>query len=223
MPRPRRIAGAGLIYHVYARGNNGEAIFREDVDRERYLGTLAEARSSYSCSLFAYVLMTNHAHFIVQTAEPNISKVMWYVQGNYATFLNHKYGRYGHLFAARFHSRVIQTDEYLLQCSCYIHLNPVRAGLVQRPEDFNWSSYRMYAEEATVGSLVDVTAVLGLLGTSSCQARRAYATFVTLALKHGALVLKVPPIMRVRGRGGALDGVREPTSGPYPVRRDPIS
>jgi putative transposase len=113
VPRPSRIIGAGLTYHVYARGNNREAIFREDADRKHYLTALADAKSLYGCRLFAYVLMTNHVH------------------------------------ASRFQSRVIQTNGYLLQCSCYIHLNPFRAGLVQRPEDYRWSSYRTCSRGGT--------------------------------------------------------------------------
>lgn len=199
MPRARRVAGAGLTYHVYARGNNGEPIFRDDADRTRYLATLAEAKSSYGCRLFAYVLMTNHVHIVMYTSEPNISKVMWFAQSDHAVFLNRKYGRYGHLFATRFHSRVIQTDEYLLQCTCYIHLNPVHAGLVQSPEEYEWSSYRNYVSKAT-GSLIDETAVLGLLSTSLSQARRAYSAFAARVLTDRRFVLKVPPML-VRRQG----------------------
>lgn len=214
MPRPRRIAGAGLTYHVYARGNNGEAIFREDADRRRYLATIAESSSKYACRLFAYVLMTNHVHIVIQTARPSISKMMWFVQGHHATFLNRKYGRYGHLFASRFHSRVIKTNEYLLQCTCYIHLNPVHAGLVRNPEDYAWSTYRNYAHEERGESFLDVAPVLGLLATSRSQAREAYVAFVEQVSFDRRLVLDPPHLSAIRDGEGAIRGIREPTSGP---------
>jgi putative transposase len=223
VPRPRRIVGAGLTYHIYVRGNNGEAVFKGDTDRQHYLSILAEARTKYVCRVFAYVLMTNHIHFVIQTAEPNISEIIWWAHGHYASILNHKSGRYGHLFATRFHSRVIDSNEYLLQSTCYIHLNPVRAGLVERPEDYEWSSYRMYANEYTVDSLVDVTAVLGVLSNSVHRARSAYVEFVNLALTNGLMPLGTPLMpASIRGRGGAVEGVREPTSGLYLTRRDPL-
>ncbi|MEX0765277.1 MAG: transposase [bacterium] len=220
MPRPRRVAGAGLTYHIYARGNNGEAVFRNDADRYRYLAILAEAKAKYVCRIFAYVLMTNHIHLVIQTTEPNISEVIWWAHSNHASSFNHKYGRHGHLFASRFHSRVIDSNEYLLQSTCYIHLNPVRAGLVQQPEEYAWSSYRTYANEDLADSLVDVTAVLGLLASSLVRARHAYVEYVNL-MRTSGLVPHVPPtvFLSPRGRGGAPDGVREPTSGPYSAGR----
>ncbi len=224
MSKLRRLIGAGVTYHVYARGNNDEAIFRDDADRYRYLTTLAEAKAKYQCSVFAYVLMTNHIHLVIQTPKPNISEVMWWVHRIHATVFNRKYGRHGHLFATRFRSRVIDSNEYLLQSTCYIHLNPVRAGLVERPEDYGWSSYRMYANEDTIDSLVDVTAVLGLLANSPRRARSAYVEFVNLAQTNG-LVQHIPTAMRAGSyrRAGAPGGVREPRSGLYLVREGSVS
>lgn len=219
MPRPRRIAGAGLTYHIYVRGNNGESIFRDDADRYQYLAILADAKTKYMCRVFAYVLMTNHVHFVVQTAEPNISEIIWWAHGSHASIFNHKYGRHGHLFATRFRSRVVDSNEYLLQSTCYIHLNPVRAGLVERPEDYGWSSYRMYATEEMTDSLVDVTAVLGLLARSPRRARNSYVEFVNLARTSG-LVQHLPRELFVtqHAREGAPGRVREPTSGSYSAK-----
>lgn len=214
MVRPRRIVGAGLTYHIYVCGNNGEAVFKDDADRHRYLAILHETRTKYVCRVFAYVLMTTHIHFVIQTAKPNISQVIWCAHSDHASFFNHKYGRHGHLFATRFRSRVIASDEYLLQCTCYIHLNPVRAGIVPRPEDYRWSSYQAYANEGMTDSLVDVSAVLGLLAKSRGRAKNAYAEFVNLARTNGPAP-HVAPMLPARSprRGGAPECVREPTQG----------
>lgn len=204
MPRSKRVMGDGLTYHVRSRGNNGEAIFAEDTDRYRYLAMLAEAKSSYRCLLFAYTLMTNHLHLVVQTTKPNISEFVWSVHGRYATEYNRKYGRLGHLFDGRYRSRVIDANEDLLQVTCYVHLNPVRAGLVRRPEDYPWGSFRLYANAGRGESLVDVAPVLGLLARDPVRAALAYVDFVHLA----------------QGRGDELVGSRDRSTG-RPTRRSP--
>lgn len=187
MPRLHRIVGAGVTYHIYSRGNNGEAVFIEDTDRHRYLRMLADAKARYVFQMFVYTLMTNHIHLVLQTTKPNISQVIWWMHGHYAKEFNQTHSRHGHLFATRFRSRVVEHNEDLLQVSAYIHLNPVRAGIVQRPEDYPWSSFRRYADEHLEDSLVDVGLIFELLANSPERARIAYVEFVHRALGAGKL------------------------------------
>ena len=181
MPRPPRLLGAGATYHITARGNNGEVIFTDDLDRYRYLTRLAEARRAYEFRLFAYVLMSNHVHLVVQASQPNVSSAIQSIHGRHATEFNRKLGRHGHLFGGRFKARAVEGNEDLLQVTSYIHLNPVRAGLVVEPEDYSWSSFRLYLEPATADSLVDQAPVLGILSVDVDRARLAYVEFIRRA------------------------------------------
>lgn len=181
MPRLPRPVGAGVTYHITARGNNGEVIFTEDADRYRYLARLAEAKRTYEMRIFAYVLMSNHVHLIAQTMQPNISSTIQSIHGRHATEFNRKLGRHGHLFGGRFKGRVVEWNEDLLQVTSYVHLNPVRAGLVEKPEDYPWSSFRLYVESPTEESLVDLAPVLSMLAGDVDRARSAYVEFVRRA------------------------------------------
>ncbi len=180
MGRPLRPVFAGATYHITARGNNGENIFSDDYDRYAYLALLAKAVRSMKMRLFAYSLMTTHVHLVCQTAEANISATICRLHGSYAFSFNRRYDRHGHLFEGRFRSRLIEDDAYLLEATRYTHLNPVRAGLVNGPEDHVWSSYRCYVapEEQTRQTMVDVWPVLQLFSEDPQASRRAYERFV---------------------------------------------
>jgi putative transposase len=145
MARPLRIEFPGAFYHVTARGNEKKDIFRSHADRGKFLSYLASAAQRYNAVIHAYCLMTNHYHLLLETPEGNISDIIQYVNGAYTTYFNVKRKRSGHLFQGRFKSIVVDVDEYALELSRYIHLNPVRVGMVRKPEDHEWSSYRSYA------------------------------------------------------------------------------
>ena len=144
MSRPLRIEFAGLFYHVTARGNERKKVFVSQRDYARFKEYLAIARERFGCVLHAYVLMGNHYHFLLETTEANLSKVMHYLNGSYTTYFNVKRKRSGHLFQGRYKSIVVDRDSYLLELSRYIHLNPVRAGIKERPEEYPHSSYGCY-------------------------------------------------------------------------------
>jgi putative transposase len=145
MARPLRIEFSGAFYHVTARGNEKKEIFRSRTDRERFLSYLESATQRYGVVIHTYCLMTNHYHLLIETPRGKLSDIMRYVNGAYTTYFNVKRKRSGHLFQGRYKSIVVDADEYALELSRYIHLNPVRAGMVAKPEDHQWSSYRMYA------------------------------------------------------------------------------
>lgn len=144
MPRAPRLHAPGLYYHVYARGNNKEPIFFEEKDYQRFLSNLDRFRTSLEYTLYAFCLLPNHFHLLLKVDTKPLSKIMQILMTAYTMYLNKKYERVGHLFQGRFQSIIVDKDTYLLQVNRYIHLNPVKAGLVNKPENYEWSSYRHY-------------------------------------------------------------------------------
>lgn len=189
MPRPCRVAYEGAIYHVTIRGNNDEVVFRDDQDRRTYLERVTRAGGRHAMGILAYVLMTNHVHLIVRTRQANISAAMQWLHGCYAALFNRRHVRRGHLFGDRFFSSVIDRDEYLLESTRYVHLNPVRADLVQRPEDYDWSSYRKYFTGDQAAVPIERDSVLEVLSADSSQRESLYRRFVEDALAMPRMVL----------------------------------
>lgn len=146
MARLPRIDVPGIPQHLIVRGNNRCTIFRDDADRMIFLGFLEEALRTCACDLHAFVLMTNHVHLLATGhAEGEISALMQAVGCRFARLMNLRWGRTGTLFEGRFRSSLVQSEAYLLTCMRYIELNPVRAGIVRHPSDYQWSSFRANA------------------------------------------------------------------------------
>ncbi len=145
MARPWRIHYEDAYYHVLSRGNEGRAIFYDDQDRRIFLETLGGAGDRFGAEIFAFVLMTNHYHLLLQTPGANLSRVMQWFGVTYTRRFNNRHSRAGHLFQGRFKSMVVENDAYVVELSCYIHRNPLRAGMVERLIDYPWSSYPVYA------------------------------------------------------------------------------
>jgi putative transposase len=146
MPRHARLRLPGLPLHVIQRGNDKLPCFREDRDHRVYLRLLDELSGLCGCDIHAYVLMTNHVHMLmtpIRTDGPSL--LMKRVGQRFAQYVNRKYDRSGSLFEGRFRSCIVDTEGYMLRCQRYIEMNPVRAGMVTRPADYAWSSYRANA------------------------------------------------------------------------------
>jgi putative transposase len=178
MSRPPRVQVPGGLYHVTARGDNREPIFLDDRDREKHLGLLDEVVLHEEWSCFAYCLMTNHFHLLIETPEPNIAHGMQALNGRYAQRFNRRHGRVGHLFERRYDSVLIESDCHLAEVERYIVLNPFRAQLRQRAEDWPWSSYRATAGLARAPRFLDVDRVLMEFGRDPRVGRARYADFV---------------------------------------------
>jgi len=127
-----------------SRSDDLKKIYTRPGDYVKFLEYIVKAKERYQFYLYAYCLMTNHFHLLLETRLPNISRIMHYVKGSYTTYYNIRHRRYGHLFQGRFKSIVVDKDSYLLELSRYIHLNPVRAGIVKDPMEYTWSSYAGY-------------------------------------------------------------------------------
>jgi len=147
MPRKGRFYVAGLPVHVVQRGNNRQPIFFSESDNRLYLSWLKEASEKYGCSVHAYVLMTNHVHLLVTPEDSTgVSRMMQYIGRYYVPYINHTYSRSGTLWEGRYKSSLIDAEDYLLVCSRYIELNPVRASMVAHPSEYRWSSYGANAD-----------------------------------------------------------------------------
>lgn len=144
MARAYRLQGEGLLYHITSRGDGRQDIFHNDVDCAKFLEYLQTVKDKNKIYVYAYCLMTNHYHLLVETSLPNISKALQQLNTAYTVYHNVKRKKVGHLFQGRFKSLIVDKDSYLKELTRYIHLNPVRAKIVSRPEKYHWSSYREY-------------------------------------------------------------------------------
>ena len=157
MARPLRIEYAGALYHVMARGNQGQPVFRDDKDCGRFLETVGQACEKTGWQVHAYVLMGNHYHLLLETPEGNLVAGMKWLQGTYTQRHNRRHNVRGHLFQGRYKAVVIesQSPAYFEVAATYIHLNPARAGLLRVGEDalrrYRWSSYPWYLKPAGQG------------------------------------------------------------------------
>jgi len=181
MARPLRIEYEGAFYHITARGNERNAIFYDKTDYERFKGYLKEAQERYGHLLHCYVLMTNHYHLLIETPQGNMSQVMHYVNASYTNYLNKKRGRSGHLFQGRYKAILIDHNNYLLELSRYLHLNPVRAHLVERPEEYAYSSYQSFISKKRE-AIVSPELILSMISRDRKAAGRRYRAFVETAI-----------------------------------------
>ena len=142
VPRRARLRIADMPLHIIQRGNNRGACFFADADFIVYLSHLRELAARFACSVHAYVLMTNHVHLLLTSREPDgASNLMKHLGQRYVQYVNRSYKRSGTLWEGRFRSSIVQVGTYLLRCYRYIELNPVRAGIVEHPADYRWSSF----------------------------------------------------------------------------------
>ncbi len=147
MPRRPRIVIPQMPLHVIQRGNNRQACFFADEDYRRYLDWLREYAGELGCDIHAYVLTTNHVHLLLTPREADsVGRLMKRLGQRYVQYVNRVYQRSGTLWEGRFKSCLTQEEQYVLGCYRYIELNPVRAGMVEHPADYPWTSYRINAQ-----------------------------------------------------------------------------
>ena len=150
MSTPKLIWYEGAIYHITTRGNHRNDIFRDEEDFKAYLACLQEALVYYShlnYELVVYCLMDNHVHLIIKTGKEPLTRIMTRINSIYTKYFNKKYNYIGHLFQAKYFSELMESDEQILETSRYVHLNPVKALMVSKPEEYQWSNYRVFIGE----------------------------------------------------------------------------
>lgn len=178
MARPLRLSFENAVYHITARGNRREPIFYYNEDRKVFLDKTNETLLKYSFICFAYCLMDNHYHLFLRTIHPNISEGMHYLNTSYTNWFKARHKIVGVLFQGRYKSLIIDENSYGVHLSTYIHLNPLRAGIVKDLRGYQWSSYPDYVGEAASPVELDTGLVLGQFDSDLETARRKYETYV---------------------------------------------
>lgn len=184
MARKPRVHFPGAFYHVISRGNQGQTIFHDDADRRHYLSLLREVKTRYGWKYYAYVLMGNHVHLLAEVGGVPLSKIMQNLQFRYTRYYNRRYKKMGHLFQGRYKAILCDQESYLLELVRYIHLNPLRAGLIRQIDRYRWSSHPIYLQgDERQG--VSVTAVLEQFAGKRVEAIRRYRSFIHDGLEQG--------------------------------------
>lgn len=184
MARKPRIEIEGGLYHLITRGNNRQSIFNSADDYSKLLSLIQAQKSKLPFYLYAYCLMPNHVHLLVERRNDAISRVMQRILNGFSQYFNRRYQKSGHLLQGRYKAILCQSDQYLSELVRYIHLNPVRARLVRRPEDYRYSSHRAYLG-LDDHRLTDAEAVLRHFAARKSRAREHYQEFVRAGMKGG--------------------------------------
>ena len=198
MARPLRIEYPGAVYHVTSRGNEKKPVFKDEADRQNFLNTLQHVNKRYNWICHAYCLMTNHYHILIETPEGNLSIGMRQINSVYTQLFNKRHGRTGHLFQGRYKTILIQKDSHLLEVCRYVVLNPVRAKMVEKPDDYAWSSYLATAGRAKPHPCLTTDWVLKQFSGKRGKAEQEYRKFVSWGIGQKTIWTEV--------RGQALLG-----------------
>ena len=178
MARPLRIEYPGAVYHITSRGNEKKPVYKDDQDRENFLSILDKVNKRYHWLCHAYCLMDNHFHLLIETPDGNLSIGMRQLNGVYTQAFNKRHRRAGHLFQGRYKAILIQKDSHLLEVCRYVVLNPVRAGLVEDPGQWRWSSYGATAGREKPPACLTTSWVLGQFSSKRRKAEREYREYV---------------------------------------------
>jgi len=183
MTSTARIWYPNTSYHITARGNRRSDIFKDDEDFQVYLEIINETMEYYPnyYEIICYCLMDNHIHLLLKTKERHMKDFMARVNSIYAKFFNGKYNYIGHLYQDKYFAELIESDSQMIDTSRYVHLNPVRAKMVEKPQDYLWSSYRMYIGEKEE-KLITSKEVLSYFKKG--KEKELYRNFVESAIKH---------------------------------------
>ena len=207
MARKPRIEFQGALYHVITRGNQRQKIFKDRTDYQKYLQVLESYKDRYPYFLYAYVLMTNHVHLLIETRETPLSKIVQGINQSYTMYFNRRYMTVGHLFQGRYKAIVCDQDTYLLSLVKYIHTNPLRTKMAKSLGMYPWSSHHTYLGRTKSKGLVDTDLVVGLFSMRKGVARRRYREFMGSqeGLKRGEVYSTVD--QRIQGDEGFVETI----------------
>ena len=194
MARPLRIEFPGALYHITSRGNARQTIFFDEEDFTDFLTVLDQVAKRYHLLLHSYCLMPNHYHLLIETPEGNLARGMRQLNGTYTQHTNQRHQRVGHLFQGRYRSILIDKENYLLELSRYIALNPVRANLVEDPKDWPWSAYPQLIGFNPRIPCLSSDWILAQFAPERKAAIKAYQAFVLSGMDAAS------PLKRVKGQ-----------------------
>lgn len=197
MARPLRIQYPGAVYHLMSRGDGGKKIFKDSHDYEMFLGVFEDVLERHNWISYAYCLMPNHYHLLVQTIDPNLSEGMRQLNGIYTQKYNFRHDRYGHVFQGRYKSILVDLDDYKYQIIRYIALNPVRAKLTISPYKYKWSSHLEMLNKQKPSGCLHTQKALKLFDKNNTRAREIYKEYIGSKIDdedlkeniHGGIVL----------------------------------
>jgi putative transposase len=178
MPRKPRTEYEGAIHHVTARGNAGGSIVDDENDRRDLIGRLAMVSEQFDWRVHSYCLLDTHVHAVIETPYPTLGLGMRRLLGGYAFQFNRRHNRFGHLFGGRYSASEVDSDQYALEICTYVVLTPVRAGLAQVPEEWEWSSYRSAAGLAYAPPFLETRLVPGIFADDPARAQELYRQHV---------------------------------------------
>jgi putative transposase len=183
MSRNLRIQYEGAMFHVISRGNKDENIFADDERKSFFIKLIGEGSVRYQVDIYAYCVMSTHYHLLVQINELNLPEFMHFLGSSYANYLVRN-GWYGHIFAGRYRALLIDREEYMLTVNRYIHLNPVSAAIAERPEDYRWSSYRLFIGRERPTKWLNKEWLVEYFGPGSKEALARYREFIEAGLDN---------------------------------------
>jgi len=203
MPRIGRVVLPNYPHHVVQRGHNRQIVFAAPQDYQRYINDLRELKEAFGIKVYAYCLMTNHVHLLLEPGEAvaSLGQLMKALAARATRYRNKLEGRSGTLWESRYKSSVVQSENYLLACCRYIELNPVRASMVLQPEDYPWSSYRARVKSRPDSDWLDIAPCFELLAETPEEMVGRYISFVRQATSLGELDL-----IRIALQRGQLTG-----------------
>ncbi|HUV84325.1 MAG TPA: transposase [Methanosarcinales archaeon] len=176
MGRPWREEYIGGIYHVIARGNNKEYIFKESIDKGYFIKIIKESMEGMNYRLYGYVLMDNHYHLLLQVFDKKLQEIMHQINNKYSKYFNYKYKRVGHVFQGRYKAILVQDERYLISLLRYIHQNPLKAGMCKKVEEYKWSSDIFYR---TINSgFINIATILDMLSNNKKEAINKYMEYM---------------------------------------------
>ncbi|MFA5271185.1 MAG: transposase [Candidatus Omnitrophota bacterium] len=178
MARPYRLQAENCLYHITSRGDDRKKIFLSEYDFKKFLEYVKYAKNKFKFYLYGYCLMSNHYHLLIETTQANLSRIMQYINTSYTIYYNVKRKRSGHLFQGRFKSILVEADSYFVELTRYIHLNPVRAKMVDNPAKYCWSSYNAYINNKP-DDFIDKDKIRNLLPMNT----ESYRNFVLEGIK----------------------------------------
>lgn len=178
MSRPLRLQFAGALYHVTARGDRRQAIYRDDTDRYAWLERLARVCDRFNFTVHSFCQMTNHYHLLIETGEANLSVGMRQLNGQYSQYFNRRHQLVGHVFQGRYTAILVQKDNHLRELARYIVLNPLRAGVVASVDAWPWSSHAMMIQRMQSPPWLETDWLLSQFGTCRSAAIDTYLQFV---------------------------------------------
>jgi len=174
--RPWREEYIGGIYHVIARGNNKEYIFKESIDKGYFIKIIKESMEGMNYRLYGYVLMDNHYHLLLQVFDKKLQEIMHQINNKYSKYFNYKYKRVGHVFQGRYKAILVQDERYLISLLRYIHQNPLKAGMCKKVEEYKWSSDIFYR---TINSgFINIATILDMLSNNKKEAINKYMEYM---------------------------------------------